>query len=247
VKRARPHRLLVNGLAALALALLAPAGPARAAEADAFEGKVKPISGQLHRKAGRLELTPEAQISLADAFFTKTMIGAKATWHVAEWLSVGASMAAGMTRPTGSTQVCPPNQGCQPATPAQLAAVPGEIKMKAGAELGFAPVYAKLNVMGEKVIHFDLSLLAGPDWISYRQVLPPPALPDAAVSPGTASAIGGHVGLGTRVFLSDWGALRLELKDYFYRVPVGGQKKLEQQLFVELGFSFFLPRSSRAP
>jgi outer membrane beta-barrel protein len=227
------------------LASLLLAAPAAASEADAFAGKVQPISGQLYRKAGRLELTPGLERSLNDAFFTKYLFGAKATWHLTEWLAVGGSFAGGFSDQTGSTQVCPPSQGCRSATKAQLAAVPGEVKMKGGVEVGFAPVYGKLNLLAEKVVHLDLSLLAGADWIAYREVLAPPSSPHQAVSPGTKAAVGGHLGLGSRLFLAEWGALRLELKDYLYAASVAGESKLQQQLMVELGLSFFLPTGNR--
>jgi len=231
---------------ALAAILAAPAA-ARASEADAFENKVKPISGQLYRKAGRLELTPGAVLSVNDAFFSKFMFGGKATYHLSEWLSAGASYETGLSRTTGSTQVCPAGQPCRPATAAQLAAVPGEVKAKAGGEVAFSPVYAKLNFLAEKVGHFDLSLLVGVDWISYRDVLPAPGRPTDAVSPKTASAIGGHLGLGSRIFLAEWAALRVEVKDFLYRVPVAGEQRLQQQLVVEMGLSIFVPFSNRAP
>jgi len=227
-------------LLALLCAALLPA-PAQGSGADAFENRVKPISGQLYRKAGRLELSPGAEISVKDAFFRKYLFGGKLTWHAYEWLSFGVSGATGPSVVTGSTQVCPPNDACRPATDAQLAAVPGEIKMKAGAEVGFSPVYAKLNFLAEKAVHFDLSLLGGADWISYRQVL----APNSTQTPGTASAIGGHLGIGTRIFLSEWGALRVEFKDYVYRVDVAGSKRWQQQLFLEAGLSIFLPFHNR--
>ena len=234
--------------ASLALAaILAGPLPARASEADAFENKVQPISGQLYRKAGRFELTPGAVLTLNDAFFSKFLFGGKATYHLFEWLSVGGFYETGFSRTTGSTQVCPSGQACQPATAAQLAAVPGEIKSKAGGEVAFSPVYAKLNFLAEKVGHFDLSLILGADWISYRQVLAPPSRPNDAVSPRTESAVGGHLGLGSRIFLAEWAALRIEVKDYLYRVPVNGDKRLQQQLALELGLSVFLPFSNRAP
>jgi outer membrane beta-barrel protein len=232
---------------ALAAASLTAAAPAQASEADAFADKVPPISGQLYRKAGRLELTPGAEISLNDAFFNKYLFGAKLTWHFNEWLALGGSAAAGFVTETGSTQVCPPGQGCRAAKAAQLAAVPGEIKAKGGLEVGFAPVYGKLNLFAEQVVHLDLSLLAGADWIAYREVLPPPADPGQAVSAGTKGAFGGHLGLGTRVFLGEWGAVRVEVKDYLYQATVGGESKWQQQLMLELGLSFFLPTGNRIP
>jgi outer membrane beta-barrel protein len=233
-------------IALLCAAALAPPAVG-ASEADAFASKVEPISGQLYRKAGRFELTPGVDLSLNDAFFSKVLFGAKATWHFSEWLAVTGSFAGGFSSATGSTQVCPANQGCHAAFPDQLAAVPGEIKTKGGLEVGFAPVYAKLNLLAEKVAHFDLSLLGGADWIAYREVLPPPQNPGSPVSPATKRAIGGHLGLGARLFLGPWGALRVEVKDYLYRVPVSGATKLEQQLFVEMGLSVFLPLQNRSP
>lgn len=233
-------------IALLCAAALAPPA-ARASGADAFAGKIKPISGQLYRKAGRLELTPVVELSLDDAFFSKVLLGGRIGWHLDDTWAVTGSFSGGFASATGSTQVCPANRGCTPATSDQLAQVPGEIKMKGGVEVGFAPVYAKLNLLAAKVVHFDLSILAGADWIAYREVLPPPATPGAALSPGTKATFGGHLGLGTRVFLAEWGALRLEIKDYVYGVPIRGTTKLEQQLFVEMGLSFFLPTRNRSP
>jgi outer membrane beta-barrel protein len=233
-------------LALLCAAAFAPP-PARADDSDAFAGKVQPVSGQLYRKAGRFELTPAVGLSLNDAFFTKVLLGAKATWHFSEWLALTGSFAGGFASPTGSTEVCPANQGCHPAFKDQLAAVPGEIKTIGGLEVGFSPVYAKVNLLAEKVGHFDLSLLAGADRISYREVLAPPSSPGSPVGTGTKAAFGGHAGLGARLFFADWGALRLEFKDYLYFVKVSGSTKLEQQLLVETGLSVFFPLRNRGP
>jgi outer membrane beta-barrel protein len=219
-------------------------GAGRGSEADAFENKVQPVSGALYGKAGRFEISPSVARSLDDAFFTKVLLGGRIAYHPREWASVGLHGAFGFSSATGSTEVCPPNQGCHSASASELARVPGEIKLVTGLELGFSPVYGKLNVLAEKVAHIDLSLLAGADAIFYRQVLPPPTPGVTDPSPGTTVSIGGHVGLGTRVFVADWGAVRLEIKDYLYRVNTNGSRKLEQQLVAELGFSFFLGRRS---
>jgi len=75
---------------ALALALaLWPAGALAGNKADAFEGKIRPVSGQLYGKAGRFELTPLGLLSLNDAFFTKYFGGAKLTYHASEFFSAG--------------------------------------------------------------------------------------------------------------------------------------------------------------
>jgi outer membrane beta-barrel protein len=237
---------------AAALAVAAP-GAAVASEADAFENKVAPISGQLYPKAGRLELTPTVNLSLSDAFYSKIFFGAKLDYHLAESFSLGASFAAGPASPTPSASICaadplsPGVRTCREASPAQLYQVPGKIRAIAGGQVAWAPVYGKLSVLAELPVHFDLSLMGGADWVSYQEVLSgTQALAGAA--PGTKSTIGGHLGLGMRLFFAGFMALRLEVKDTIYSAAIGnlGGNRLQNQLFMEMGLSLFFPTSRGA-
>ena len=242
-------------LLALALAGAAAAPrPAAAGKADAFAGKVQPVSGQLYAKRGRLELTPTFNLSLNDAFFSKKLGGVKLGYHVFEWLSVSGQYALtlGDPSPTGSAVICPPNEGCREADQASLYQVPGAIESIAGGEVAFTPVYGKLNLFAEAVAHVDMSILAGVDYITYRQVLSAQDA-EAGVVPGSESTIGGHLGLGMRVFFTQAFALRLEVKDYLYAVDVpnvvsdgGSSKDLQNQIVAELGVSVFFPFRNRA-
>ena len=246
-------------IAAAALAALAIAGaPARALagnKADAFEGIIPPVSGQLYQKAGRFEITPSFDMSLEDAFFTKYFAGIEAGYHFTEELSLSASYAAGTSVRTASAVVCPANQGCHPASSTQLDQVAGRMRSMGGVEVAWAPVYGKLNVLAAQVIHFDLSILGGADWISRDQVL---SAADAqalaaGASPPVVSSFGGHVGLGVRFFVTDSIAIRWQLKDYLYAVPIpnwveasGVKSSLQNQLFTEIGLSFFFPSGARS-
>jgi outer membrane beta-barrel protein len=252
--RPAPSRLAPRGGAAVALALvvaLAAPAPSRAqSRSDAFAGKIPPVSGQLYRKKGRLEATLSGNLSLNDAFFSKYFGGLKLGYHLTEFLSVSAQAAAGTSVKSGSTNLCSANAGCSDASEVQLWQVPGELSWLAGLEVAWAPVYGKLNVLSEKVAHFDLYVLAGADWIAHRDVvggLEAADLQLAGDSPGTTAGLGGHVGLGGRLFLSEWIALRLELKDYLYTadVPNDGGEALQHQLFTEIGLSFFFPGRNR--
>jgi outer membrane beta-barrel protein len=228
--------------------------PAAAGKADAFAGKVQPVSGQLYAKRGRLELTPTYDLSLNDAFFAKKMGGVKLGYHVFEWLSISGQYALtlGDPSPTGSAVVCPPNEGCREADQASLYQVPGAIESIAGGEVAFTPIYGKLNLFAEQVVHVDMSILAGADWITYRRVLSAQEA-ESGVDPGSESTVGGHLGLGMRVFFTQAFALRLEVKDYLYYVDVpnvvtsgGSSKDLQNQLVAELGLSVFFPFRNRA-
>lgn len=250
--------LPIRSLAAAALALvlaLAPRPAHAQSKSDAFAGKIPPVSGALYQKAGRFELSATGNLSLNDAFYAKRWGGLKLGYHPAEWLYVGAAVAAGSSTRTGSAVVCPSNGGCQDATDAQLQQVPGKLKLVTGLEVAWSPVYGKLNVFAERVAHFDLSLIVGGDWISYEEVLSASqaeAMAAAGQKPGTKSTFGGHVGLGFRVFFAEWIAARVEFKDYVYSVPVpnwqeGGAARddIQNQLFTEIGLSFFFPFQNR--
>jgi outer membrane beta-barrel protein len=238
---------------ALAGALAVPRSAA-AGKADAFAGKVQPVSGQLYAKRGRLELAPTFNLSLNDAFFAKMMGGVKLGYHVFEWLSVSGQYAVTLGDPstTGSAVICPPNEGCREADPASLYQVPGAIESIAGGEVAFTPIYGKLNLFAEAVAHVDMSILAGVDYVTYRRVLSAQEAEDGVV-PGNESTIGGHLGLGMRVFFTQAFAVRLEVKDYLYAVDVpnvvtdgGSSKDLQNQIVAELGISVFFPFRNRA-
>jgi outer membrane beta-barrel protein len=245
-----PRTIPALALAALVIATL-PRAAAGQSKADAFAGKIPPVSGQLYRKAGRLELAATGNLSLNDAFFTKYFGGAKLTYHFTESVSAGVYASTGATRSAGSALVCSAATGCTDARETQLRQVPGRIRAIAGLEGAWTPVYGKLNVVAERVAHFDLGVVAGPDAIVHEQVLSvrdAEALAAAGGEPPTETAIGGHVGLAARLFLAEWIALRFEVKDYIYLVKVpnnGSGSDLQNQLFTELGLSVFLPPRNR--
>ncbi len=256
-----PRRsIAATALAALVAAAAAPVVARAQTRADAFAGRIPPISGQLFRKAGRLELSFTGNLSLADAFFTKYFGGVKLGYHLAESLSVAVHGMSGTAVASGSAVLCTRTEGCGSALQKMLYQVPGRVRWIAGAEVGWAPVYGKLSVLAEAIAHFDLSILGGVDLIAHDRILS--GRPTAAGgtseaetlaanggSPPVDSAIGGHVGLGARLFFTEWLAARLEVKDYLYTVKVpniGGATDLQHQFFTELGLSFFLPPHNRA-
>ncbi len=212
----------------------------RASTADAFEDKIKPVSGQLYTKAGKLEIVaPTFQLSFNDAFYSKYMLAGKLGYHFSEYLGVAITGAAGLNGTTGSTTVCPNDAPCRPATEYELYRVPGKIPWMAAAEVEWSPLYGKLNLLGELAAHFDLFLVGGVDLVSYRQVVV-----DATAStppPGNALAVGGHFGLGTRIFVASGVALFLEAKDVIYSVSGLPSGKVQNQLFADFGVTFLLP------
>lgn len=247
----RPIGALV-ALACLGLAAVAaPRAASAQTKADAFAGKIPPVSGQLFRKAGRLEVTAGGDLSLNDAFFTKYFLGVELGYHLSESWAVSAHASGGIATRSGSAVVCSATTGCANASRTQLRQVPGRIRGLAGAGVAWAPVYGKLNVLAEKVAHFDLALLAGVDLLALDEILSrsdAELLEAAGGSPKVTTTTGFHAGLGVRLFVSEALAVRLELKDvvYFTKVPNNGAgRDWQNQLFTEIGVSFFFPTRNR--
>jgi outer membrane beta-barrel protein len=245
----RRHAIQALALAAVIAAAALPSA-AFASKADAFEGKIQPVSGQLYRKAGRVELTLGGDLSLNDAFFQKRFGDVKLGWHFTESLALTAHAALGAAVPTNSTTVCPTGEACRPASDAQLQQVPGRIRSLVGLEVAWAPIYGKLNTFSEKVAHIDLALLVGADFILHDEVLST----DAALSgvdPAVLRTPGFHVGVGARVFFAEAFAVKVDIKDYVYgvEVPNGEEgttgKDMQNQIFAELGISVFFPFTNR--
>jgi outer membrane beta-barrel protein len=239
----------------LLISLAAPAAPRAQSKSDAFAGKIPPVSAALYRKAERWEATVSGNFSVNDAFYSKYFGALKLGYHFTESLSATGFATMGLNTKAGSAQVCPSGEGCRSADRVEMWQVPGSIRYIAGVEGAWAPVYGKLNLFSEQVAHFDLSLILGADWINHQEVLgrdEAEALALAGGEPGTTSTIGAHVGLGVRVFFSEWVALRLEFRDYMYQVEVpnvregsGASRDLQHQLFTEIGVSFFFPTRNR--
>jgi outer membrane beta-barrel protein len=250
-----PRPLAAAVLAALFVLAAAPLRAGAQSKSDAFAGRIPPVSGQLYRKAGRVEVTASGNLSLNDAFFTKYFGGLKVGYHFTDSLSLSGQVATGAATRAGSAVVCSTATGCRDAVDRQLYQVPGHVTLLTGIEGAWSPVYGKLNVASERVAHFDLSLLVGADVISYEKVVSAAdaeALALAGQRPATERTIGGHVGLGVRIFFAEWIAARLEFKDYVYVVPVPNwqeagapRKDVQNQLFTELGLSIFFPFQNR--
>ena len=206
-----------------------------------LEERIRPVSGSLFVRKGRSELEPEVGLSFNDAFFQKYFFGLKYAYHATDSFSVELGGAFGISTSSGQVNRCDAD-GCTAPTKDELAGTPGNLSLIIGASAVWAPLYGKINLVGEKVLHFDTFFLGGLDGIQYAQ----PALDPGASSTGTFT-FGGHFGVGQHFVLNEWSALRIELRDYLYsgqRAAPGGTEytsHLENQLMLNVGVSFFFP------
>lgn len=207
--------------------------------------RVPPVTGHTFLMARRFELAPTVSISFRDAFWSKYVLGLTATYHFNETLALALRGGYAITSISGAAQICPAGEACRKPTFEELdGRGPGQIKLVTGLDFEWAPLYGKISLLAEGFAHFNLYLIGGPVALQYQ------APKDGTNVQGSeaAWAVGGEAGLGMRFIFNRWMALRFELRDVIYREKTkgatettGASYQVRNQLFFDIGLSFFFP------
>jgi len=208
-------------------------------EPRTLESWIPPVSGQSFTTGGRVELAPGLGFSLNDPFIEKVLIDFGVGYHFSDAAYLGLQLQYAYNNASGLIDSCKSTSGgvtCTSPTTGQLLQLPGKISLTALAEGGWSPIYGKVNIFGEKVLHFDFSLLLG-----LGAVFPGgPADHLGFVPVGSKVAPAVAPGIGTHIFLSDLCALTIDFKSLLYWLNPGG---FQNQLMLDFGLSFFIPSS----
>ncbi len=219
-----PVSLLVA--AATALGQAKGEGEEAAGQAKALptlEERIPPVSGNLFEKKGRFEIGLDAVVSLADPFYSKVLGSLYLSYHFGETVSLGLRVAGGYNWVSGAAVTCT-STGCSTPASTSLSGAPGNIPFLGALMLSWAPVYGKLNLLAETVLHFDAYISLGAAYIGDSLA----AVPIAAV-----------VAIGQRYIASQHVTVKLELSDYMYSAG-GPTPWFNHQLLFSLGVSFFV-------
>ncbi len=200
-----------------------------------LDQRIRPVSGNLFLKDGRHEFSPTLDLSLNDAFFSKYVFGLRYAYHLTEKWSVGLNGGWALSTPSGAVTTCnSKGEDCQVPSKERLARTPGDFDLIAGLDVAWAPLYGKISVLAEKVLHFDTYALVGAGAVRTRLAA------EGEVDPTSSFVPEVHVGVGQRYFLGRSATLRFEIRDVIYQQEVGGRSDLQNQLLFGIGLSFFL-------
>ena len=127
-------------------------------------------------------------------------------------------------------EVC--SDSCGSPAEGKLRSTPGKLQILAGVQMGWAPVYGKLSLMGERTLHFDAYIAAGPELV--REMI----APDATSPESGRWALGGRVSIGERLFLTDRFMVRIAASELVYSGRVRGRAEIERKLTIEGGVAW---------
>ena len=189
-----------------------------------------PVTAQLFHLGGMLEIQPLFAFSIGDPFWRTVGMGVRVEHHLDERWSLAAHAIGGLSLLAAPVQVC--GQSCNDPAAARLRSTPGKLQVLAGAELGWAPVYGKLSRVGERTLHFDLYVSAGPELV--REMI----AQDATSAEQGRWAPGGRFTLGERLFFSNTFMVRIAASELVYSGRVRGSGEIERKLTIEGGLAW---------
>jgi len=224
----------------------ARADEARAKEVQApanldLDERIKPVSGRMFSKDGRHELSPTLGMSIGDAFFSKYLVGLRYAYHLDEKWSVGLNgMYAAASTPSGAVTRCDSSgQNCELPTKDDLVRTPGDMGFVGSVDVSWAPLYGKVSLLAQKVLHFDTYGVIGAGLVESKIAPVGSSTVESQMQPAL------HLGIGQRYFISKNATLRFEIRDVLYQLEVQGktaarEKDLQNQLLFTIGLSWFL-------
>jgi outer membrane beta-barrel protein len=181
--------------------------------------RIKSVQRKVFIKKSRFEVFPHFAFDLNDPVQKHFIIGAAAGFHLADSASIelrGGYVFA--TQQQGIIRVIRQDNS---------AVIKDPIQAKYHADLDFlwAPIYGKISLFGEGILHFDTYLTAGPGIFGT----------DAGIGPA------GNVGIGQRYFITDWLVARVELRDYIFIDTRNNESSVQNLLILGFALSGFFP------
>ena len=183
------------------------------------------VQKMLYTKEGRTELAMHVGVMPFDAYSTTPLAMVSYGSFMSESLGWEVALGAGYGLKTADyKELEGPMYGVAPDAYRYLLSASGDVQ--------WSPIYAKMNLGGQKILHYDVYGLAGLD-LSVKDSMVLPEL-EVAVAPGAVLGIGG------RFYLSKNSAVRVQLRDEVVveiRSPTTGGTHLDHQLSVTAGFA----------
>ena len=88
----------------------------------------------------------------------------------------------------------------------------------------WSPIYGKFSIFSRKILHFDIFATAGAGYFMDER----------------DNHFGINVGVGTKVFVNDWSAVRIDFRNFTVREGAPFNHILNSRI-ISIGYSFFFP------
>ena len=194
-------------------------------------GALPPVTARLFHVGGLLEVQPMILMSVGDPFWRTLTAGIRVEHHWDERWSISGHVLGGPSLLAAPVEMCG-DTACSGPAADKLRTAPGKLSLLTGAEIGWAPVYGKLSLIGERTLHFDAYVSMGPELV--RELIA-----QDATSPVLGRwELGGRISIGERLFFTDRFMVRLAASELVYGSRVRDHGEIERKLSIEAGLAW---------
>jgi outer membrane beta-barrel protein len=204
---------------------------------------VVPRKGFLKRH--RFELAPFSAISFNDTMIRHYSFGGDLTFYLTDVFSIAAEGQYFIKERSERESLV----GFQ----FNRATTLNRFNYSASLVFGYVPGYGKFGLFNKYIVHWDVTVNAGIGVIWTETI---PVIPDAKSFPADIMP---HLGISTRMFVTDWLALSIGLRDYMFedkfekrdrppgqtaaQAKANGVSEFTQNLMVFVSAGLYLPTS----
>ena len=173
-------------------------------------------------KKGRADLSISSGVSANDQAFIHMNTGLGLRYHFSQRWSLAATYHKYFRGQTGLEDTLTQEYGIFP-----------ERKFRdfyAGLDVAWAPLDGKMLTLESAINQFDVYFILGAGVMqTFTQGL------EGELRPS------GNLGFGSRIYLTGWCSLNVEVRDYIYQESLARKDSIYQDWVMALGVSFFLP------
>ncbi len=226
---------MIGFLVLVAMALnIAPAFAEEKSQLDTYldkywgdKRKVKVIQKRLFEKQGRIALTPHFGVIPNDEFFNYVPLGLRVGYFISEDLGLELWGQYLFSMKSDLEAFLNDEFFIKTTTPQVLL-------WNSGLNGLWSPIHGKLGIFTKKLWHFDFHLAFGAGAIGTTV-----RTRKEGGAKKSRVDVAGNIGVGARMYVIDWGAVRVEYRHFFYAATdeVGGVSFPAEITF---GFDFFL-------
>ncbi len=206
------------------------------------------VRHKLLYRSTRFEVSPLVGMTLGDAYLHNGVAGLNLVYHLTNEIGIGISGGYGLLHPETNLTANMKSR-LQASDQDQLDDLTlSYVQWMAGIEFLYVPIFGKLSLMNDVTAHYDIHLIGGFTMVG-RSACSVGDCPggDSGTDPtlsGVAPA--GTIGAGLRLFVSKAYAVHVQVRNHLYsraEISTGNaDPQFANNVFMSLGFSFFLPQ-----
>jgi outer membrane beta-barrel protein len=260
---------MVGAAATLVIALHASPAHADSPGLDALDanrveqGQKKAVENRFFLKENRFEVAPIIGYVPNNPFARRYIIGGILGYHFSETLSAQAQLMyspdLGENDLKGLVSVLLDRAYNADTENASTFQQPlDKVTLAAAFGVAWAPVYGKINLVGETVLNFDFYMFGGAGMVSkadyialYDEVGAQAPSPDVVLleSQGNSVKVSPYIGIGQNYFLNRLMAVKIDVRAAFYVAKAPqydpavevAEQRLYNNVVAGVGFAFFFP------